>query len=1142
MRMQKLTFDFFGHFTDKILDFGPTNGTSDFHIIYGSNEAGKTTTMEGYLRLLYGFPARDPYGFQHQRANLRVSGVFNLDKTTHHFTRISARKSNLLDQSGAILPEAAITSQLGGLSLDDYRSLLCLDDETIEKGGNDIASARGDIGRLLFSAAAGVADLNAVLEQAQEEADSIYKKGGSKNRVAGLRRKLSDIEHQIKDLDINASAWRKLKESLKHAQTEETKIIDSRDFIRLELTRTTALHRVFPKIGEIDRLNSEIADYTKYPSKIDFEAEDLVELKTEQATAEAELTRLSEDIEASRKEKDKLVLDEEKLGLAARLTALEELRNRTQTAELDLPRRRIAYQDAKNDMVRIGKELGFNEKGDVTTLVKPLAEITNLETLRDEMKDAIGAKESEEKEVKRLEARLTQEEKKHQSLLKSAPNQIGVLDLLIRLDADSLSTAFATAEQAIALASEKLEDMLADLTFRDTVFSKVPKCLVEHSTMDELSKQYADLREKLKRADDSATSHQEDVDVKTAQIGHLKEKTGVINAEDSQKVRVERDDLWKSHLEKMNIETAKVFEPLMQKVDHIDAARISKAKELGELQHLEQTLVEAQTRLAANQRNIEDLQFQSQTIEKDVKELVIEVGLPEMTPSQFVEWLAVCNTAKEAQRNLDKLKKKHQDTIDKGARLLEDLLPFVELESPSFEAALDFGRRLANDERIHNDQLVNSCDSIEALSEELEGRRQDLLDYEKIVNISQENWKSNVQILFGKTLSYRILVSAIGQLREMREHDVKRLQAERQILAMESDQHQFSEKIIFLCNEFDVDEPDVDKAFLLLQNVVSKAQADQDYFVGLTEKISEDQKAQKAIELQLRNIDLQVTEYGAVFPTSANVSTIDDLRATVSKASDVIQTRIQIANLEKEIFDELSVLTISGARKMLGAVTASEIEAKKEILKTDVDSVEVRLSDATVSRANAERDLKALSGTDEIANLVEQRATLRLELEDILLSYVRKDFGLRLATEAIRRYRDKHRSGMMESTERAFSELTNGAYQKLLTQTDGSSETLLAVDARGTAKQIGDMSKGTRFQLYLALRAAAYEQMVVQGLQLPFFCDDVFETFDEERTSAACRLMERIGRSGQAIYLTHHRHVVEIAKEVCTIKPVVHEI
>lgn len=55
MRIEQLSLAFFGHFTSKALEFGKAGQASDFHVIYGSNEAGKTTTMEAYLRLLYGF-------------------------------------------------------------------------------------------------------------------------------------------------------------------------------------------------------------------------------------------------------------------------------------------------------------------------------------------------------------------------------------------------------------------------------------------------------------------------------------------------------------------------------------------------------------------------------------------------------------------------------------------------------------------------------------------------------------------------------------------------------------------------------------------------------------------------------------------------------------------------------------------------------------------------------------------------------------------------------------------------------------------------------------------------------------------------------------------------------------------------------
>jgi uncharacterized protein YhaN len=74
MRLRRLDLSAFGHFTDHQMDFGVKGGGSDFHIIHGANEAGKTTLMEGYLRLLFGFPNLEPYAFKHGRPNLRVGG------------------------------------------------------------------------------------------------------------------------------------------------------------------------------------------------------------------------------------------------------------------------------------------------------------------------------------------------------------------------------------------------------------------------------------------------------------------------------------------------------------------------------------------------------------------------------------------------------------------------------------------------------------------------------------------------------------------------------------------------------------------------------------------------------------------------------------------------------------------------------------------------------------------------------------------------------------------------------------------------------------------------------------------------------------------------------------------------------------
>lgn len=43
--------------------------------------------------------------------------------------------------------------------------------------------------------------------------------------------------------------------------------------------------------------------------------------------------------------------------------------------------------------------------------------------------------------------------------------------------------------------------------------------------------------------------------------------------------------------------------------------------------------------------------------------------------------------------------------------------------------------------------------------------------------------------------------------------------------------------------------------------------------------------------------------------------------------------------------------------------------------------------------------------------------------------------------------------------------------------------------------------------------------------------DDIMETFDNTRASAALNLCAEIGRSGQAIIFTHHAHLVELARK-----------
>jgi uncharacterized protein YhaN len=141
--------------------------------------------------------------------------------------------------------------------------------------------------------------------------------------------------------------------------------------------------------------------------------------------------------------------------------------------------------------------------------------------------------------------------------------------------------------------------------------------------------------------------------------------------------------------------------------------------------------------------------------------------------------------------------------------------------------------------------------------------------------------------------------------------------------------------------------------------------------------------------------------------------------------------------------------------------------------------------------------------------------------------------GIIAAEHALRAYRDKHRSSMMSRASAAFETISRGAYTSLTTQLVKDSEILIAVAADGSSKLASDLSKGTRFQLYLALRVAGYYEFVEARKAVPFIADDIMETFDDFRAAAAFRLFAEMAEVGQVIYLTHHQHLCDIARGIC---------
>lgn len=213
------------------------------------------------------------------------------------------------------------------------------------------------------------------------------------------------------------------------------------------------------------------------------------------------------------------------------------------------------------------------------------------------------------------------------------------------------------------------------------------------------------------------------------------------------------------------------------------------------------------------------------------------------------------------------------------------------------------------------------------------------------------------------------------------------------------------------------------------------------------------------------------------------------------------------------------------SRRGIGAI--EEAEGEQRLRQLD-EAMQQQL----IRQVRALDKLDAIGGDSAVARLDAERRTTLLEMEDRAVRYIELKLGIMSAGLALRAYRERHRSGMMVRASEAFALMTRGQYLGLTTQPAKGGEVLIALQRDGKSKLADALSKGARFQLYLALRLAGYYEFAQFRPSVPFIADDIMETFDHVRSQEVFRLFGEMAEVGQVIYLTHHKHLCDIAKKV----------
>lgn len=1144
MRLDRLDLTRYGKFTDTVLDFGTAKpGSPDLTLVYGLNEAGKSTAFSAFLDLLYGIPERSDYGFLHALNALQVGASLSFDGETHALVRLKKRGASLVDGEGRPVAEALLTGALGGISREAYRTMFSLDDQSLREGGKSILHSEGDLGSLLFSASSGLADLGRVLATINEEAETLHKHRVQKTELARLKRELAQLKERRTEIDTQALAFSRLAEGARQAETAFRETETALAEARAEEASLSRLLSALPLARELTRLREALEPLAGLPrvpralmEGLPLLIRDETRLETAMQGLRSRLAALDEALDGTAETPDE--------GLpATRFEALQDLRARYRTALSDLPRRRqtLAAEEASLEMTL--RTLGKSGHADPASLVMAaplMARIRDLIAGKSGIDTALSQSGKELERAEEALARLIQEK---QALGPAVPASrverlAAALEALSgRTDAGRLDREERDANRL----ARELDGLMATLGRLIDGPDALPGLVLPDR------RQFDGWREQAVRLTARKTRHLDAIDALRERINASEDRLSAIrdgalpDDEAALAIRAERDSLWQAHRAALSDATAARFEMALRKDDAAGEARLARAAELAEAREIRRAIGRDRSAIRREEEALAALDAEEAAERSRIASLLPDGLLRNDLPLAEALSLAVATVERlsearltraalvEARERVADLKREGQEALSRLAQALTEAgEESADADDPQAlkaraETLLDQWRTRTSDaERIARREGE--------LRAEIDGRRRDHAEASRAAEAFSDAWRQALSgTWFDPGLSMTEVRALLDALADLPARIDACEQLRQRIRTMEEDQADFAAEVNALLGLSglraggDIEERDrqlSDHQAAVTRRIAEVARAD-------TER-GELTEACRALEEEWA---LHMARRQPVLD-ALSVEQLQDALGLMDGLAERDRLEERSRDLSRQLIDMLGTSTEHEAIARLDMLDRDDLERQKSRASERVsllsDEARERFGEWTLARNR----LDAVGGDGAVAALEASRTTVLLTIEELGYRYLKLKTGALAAGSALELYRERHRSGMMRRASDAFRQITRGDYAGLTARADRDRETLIGLTRDGGSKLTDAMSTGTRYQLYLALRLAGYAEIAALRPPVPFVADDIMETFDEPRSEEVFRLFGEMARIGQVIYLTHHRHLCDIARQV----------
>ena len=1059
MRLQRLDLFRYGLFTDRSFEL-PVRDI-DFHVLFGPNEAGKSTALSAIEDLLFGVPNHSPYNFLHDYSSMRVGAVLENGEELLEVIRRKGSKNTLLSSDGLPFSEAGakLQSFLGGADSSFFKRMFSLDRIRLEKGGREILEAKDEIGQMLFSVGAGITGLRDRLGDFSNKADKLWApRHGKDRKYYQAYNKLKDSEGILRQNIVTANKWQELKRTFEIAEQDYTKAKTEFEEVSAERTKLGRIRRVHHLVRRKAELDDKIAALGAVVSLPEDAREILDEYDQKESEASTRINTLSNLLSKANEELEDLTYDEKLVFHAEDIDQLNEHRIEIRREKEDLPKRQAELDIEKTELRALATELNWQEQE-----IDEIIERIPVQIKHRVIRSLLSQRGELASDVENKTEILQEAEDKH-SELQEILNSIGDVTDVSKLEAiiktireNSDVTMRATiADRQITEAQGLIDRLFPSLHLNVTNEKDISKMQVPlRVTVQAHRDKVLDWERRAHETDQQLAIARKELERIQKDFQDAEREERIVTTEEIQEARSKRDSLWglikQKYIENMPIsEEARsyhevidklemAFEPAMHTADDLADRRFDKVEAVVRLAALARNLKEQENSLGLLSNKKEVLTEEGKELDVRWKTLWEKVPIEPLGSDVMLEWLETRDELLEEIDRRDKATKDlkiHRKEEDEAKEKLLTELSLIGINCATLEndtlavilESADSVRRKYEQRARERDQANRGLREAGA---NVNRRHRELAHAKSIWSEWQKGWSTTLNELeLPADLSPDAVSVQIEIIDQMREKSGKINDLRyRRIGKINRDIDEFESAVMKTVAELATDLKDIaaDNAVIEMERRLREAKRIYDLRTNKKEDVEEIKNHILALEKDRQDTRDSVN----YLKDMVGADTIDELRNAIKK-SDTLRglerDRVQTLQTLEQQGDGLSVAELEAE---CTDIDIDHIVAQEESTGTELQTLSDGLVTASETRLRAREAFEAIGGDNAAARAEAIRQEAFAEIQGVAESYVRVRTSAILLQWAIDRYRREKQAPLLKRACELFTKMTRGSFRDL---------------------------------------------------------------------------------------------------------------